>query len=55
MKKRGRPKSEVKKERIVTFRLTEEKYEKLKAYTESRGMTVTEAMQKGVDNLISPK
>lgn len=53
MAKAGRPKQEIRKEQIVTFRLTEEDYRGLKAYATSRGNTVTQVLQRGVSELIA--
>ena len=52
MAKAGRPKQEIKKEQIVTFRLTEEDYRRLKAYAVSHDRTVTQVLQKSVSDLI---
>ncbi|MBO6298126.1 MAG: hypothetical protein J6N53_04705 [Lachnospiraceae bacterium] len=52
MAKAGRPKQEIKKEQIVTFRLTEDDYRRLKAYAISHGRTITQVLQKSVSDLI---
>lgn len=49
LSKMGRPKLEKIKDRIVTVRMSDEEYEKLKAYAESHKMTVTELIKKGVE------
>ena len=51
MAKAGRPKSEVRKEKIVSFRMTEEAYLRLKKYAELNHITISQAMQKGIDKL----
>ena len=52
MAKAGRPKQEIKKEQIVTFRLTVDDYRRLKAYAISQGRTITQVLQKSVSDLI---
>ena len=52
MAKAGRPRQEIKKEQIVTFRLTESDYRRLKAYAFSHDCTVTQVLQKSVSDLI---
>lgn len=52
MAKAGRPKQEITKGQIVTFRLTEEDYRRLKAYAVSRNRTVTQVLQESVSDLI---
>ncbi len=52
MAKVGRPKQEITKEQIVTFRLTQEDYLRLKAYAISHDRTVTQVLQKSVSDLI---
>ncbi len=52
MAKAGRPKQEIKKEQIVTFRLTVDDYLRLKAYAISQGRTITQVLQKSVSDLI---
>ncbi len=49
--KMGRPKSNVTKNKIVTIRMSDEEYEKLKAYAKLHQMTVTELIKKGVDQV----
>ena len=51
MGKRGRPKSDVIKERIVTIRMTDVEYHILKEYSDKHQQTITETIKKGVDLL----
>jgi len=51
MGKRGRPKSDVIKERIVTIRMSNEEYRTLKEYSEKHQQTITETIKMGVDLL----
>lgn len=51
MGKRGRPKSDVTKERIVTIRMSNEDYRTLKEYSEKHQQTITETIKMGVDLL----
>ena len=51
MKKRGRPKADVIKERIVTVRMSDEEYDILKEYSGRHHQTVTETIKKGVNLL----
>lgn len=48
----GRPKSEIKKEKIVSVRMNPEDYAKVKRYAESSNKTVTQVIQEGVTRLI---
>lgn len=52
MSKLGRPKAEIKKERVVSVRMKPEDYAKVKRYAESSKKTVTQVMQEGVTKLI---
>lgn len=52
MSKAGRPKSEIKKEKIVSIRMKSEDYAKVKRYAESSNKTVTQVIQEGVARLI---
>lgn len=51
MGKRGRPKADVIKERIVTMRMSNEEYRILKEYSEKHQQTITETIKMGVDLL----
>lgn len=49
-KRRGRPKSSSPtKTRQVTFRMEEDDYQKFKSDANSKGLTVTEAVIKGIE------
>lgn len=48
MAKAGRPKADVTKEKVVSVRMKQDDYEKLKKYADSSEMTVTQVVQKGV-------
>ena len=52
MPKAGRPKAEVKKEKVVSIRMKPEDYTKVKRYAESSNKTITQVMQEGVTKLI---
>lgn len=52
MSKAGRPKAEIKKEKIVSIRMKPEDYARVKRYAESSNKTVTQVMQEGVTKLI---
>jgi len=52
MSKVGRPKAEIKKEKVVSIRMMPEDYAKVKRYAESSNKTVTQVMQEGVTKLI---
>ena len=51
MGKRGRPKSDVIKERIVTIRMSDAEYHTLKEYSDKHQQTITETIKTGVDLL----
>ena len=51
MGKRGRPKLDVVKERIVTIRMSDEEYHTLKEYSDKHQQTITETIKMGVDLL----
>lgn len=51
MGKRGRPKSDVTKERIVTIRMSEAEYRALKEYSDKHQQTITETIKTGVELL----
>ena len=44
MAKMGRPKKDVKKEKVISLRLTDEIYQKLLAYISESGQTKTEVI-----------
>lgn len=52
MKKVGRPKADVTKEKVVSVRMKPEDYAKLKEYADSYEMTVTEVVQKGISIIL---
>jgi len=52
MSKAGRPKAEIKKEKVVSVRMKPEDFAKVKRYAESSNKTVTQVMQEGVTKLI---
>lgn len=52
MSKAGRPKAEIKKEKIVSVRMKPEDYLKVKRYADSKDKTVTQVIQEGVLKLI---
>ena len=49
MKKMGRPKSDAPKDKSLSLRMTDEEYEKLKEYADNHELTITQALQKGVE------
>ena len=51
MSKMGRPKSERIKDKIVTVRMSDEEYHKLRDYSEKHQQTITETIKKGVELL----
>lgn len=51
MRKIGRPKSDVIKDKIVTIRMSDEEHIKLKDYSEKHQQTITETIKKGIDLL----
>ena len=51
MSKMGRPKSERIKDKIVTVRMSDEEYHKLRDYSEKHHQTITETIKKGVELL----
>ncbi len=51
MGKRGRPKADVTKERIVTIRMSDAEYHTLKEYSDTHQQTITETIKSGVDLL----
>ena len=51
MSKMGRPKSDIIKDKIVTVRMSDEEYHKLKDYSEKHQQTITETIKKGVELL----
>lgn len=48
----GRPKADIKKEKVVSIRMKPEDYAKVKRYAESSNKTITQVMQEGVIKLI---
>ena len=55
MLKAGRPKVEIKKEKIVSVRMKTDDYARVKRYAESANKTVTQVMQEAVMKLIDEK
>lgn len=55
MSKAGRPKADVKKEKVVSIRMKPEDYVKVKRYAESSNKTITQVMQEGVAKLLDEK
>lgn len=51
MSKMGRPKSDIIKDKIVTLRMSDEEYHKLRDYSEKHQQTITETIKKGVEIL----
>lgn len=51
MGKRGRPKMDVIKERMVTMRMSDMEYRALKEYSDKHQQTITETIKTGVDLL----
>lgn len=51
MAKMGRPKLDMPKNKIVTFRLLPQTYDKLTEYAANNNLTVTEAIHEGVEML----
>lgn len=52
MSKAGRPKAEIRREKVVSVRMKPEDYAKVKRYAESSNKTVTQVVQEGVTKLI---
>lgn len=52
MTKMGRPKVQVRKDKIITMRLTIEKYEKLKDYAQTHDLTVSKVLEQGADIIL---
>ena len=55
MSKAGRPKSDIKKEKVVSIRMKPEDYAKVKRYAEASKKTITQVMQEGVTKLLDEK
>jgi hypothetical protein len=51
MGKKGRPKSDVTKDRMVTIRMSDEEHDMLKGYSEKHRQTITETIKEGVNLL----
>ncbi len=51
MGKMGRPKSDAVKDHIVTVRMSDEEYRKLKEYSQRHRQTITKTMKTGVSLL----
>lgn len=52
MSKVGRPKAEIKKEKIVSVRMVPDDYEKVKDYARLSHKTVTQIVQEGVKKVL---
>ena len=52
MAKAGRPKSEIRKEQNICFRVTKDEYDRLKAYANAQNRTVTKVLHECVADLI---
>lgn len=52
MSKIGRPKAEIKKEKVVSIRMKLEDYVRIKRYAESSNKTITQVIQEGVMKFI---
>ncbi len=55
MSKVGRPRADVKKEKVVSIRMTPEDYARVQRYAESSNKTITQVMQEGVTQLLDGK
>ena len=55
MAKMGRPKIENVKEKTITIRVTEEEHAFISQFAKSRGKTITQIVQQGVDMVINQK
>ena len=53
MAKMGRPKKDIKKEKVISLRLTDEIYQKLLAYISDSGQTKTEVILRGLEQELS--
>lgn len=53
MAKMGRPKKDIKKEKVISLRLTDEIYQKLLAYISDSGQTMTEVILRGLEKELS--
>ena len=53
MAKMGRPKKDIKKEKVISLRLTDEIYQKLLAYISDSGQTKTEVILRGLEKELS--
>jgi hypothetical protein len=51
MGKKGRPKSNVIKDRMVTIRMSDEEHNMLKEYSQKHRQTITETIKEGVNLL----
>lgn len=52
MSKAGRPRAEIRKEKVVSIRMKQEDYVRVKRYADSLNKTVTQVMQEGVAKLM---
>lgn len=52
MSKAGRPKADVKKEKVVSVRMMPEEYTRLKQYAQEADMTITQVIQEGISRII---
>lgn len=52
MAKMGRPKSENRKKKVLSIRVSDQLYSQLLAYAEKQNMTTTEVVLRGIETLI---
>ena len=52
MAKMGRPPKEVSCNKVISVRVTQEEFERIKKYADSLNKTVTQVMQEGINKLI---
>ena len=53
MKKMGRPKSDDSKKKVLSVRVEDSMFERIRAYSEKHKLTVTEVVLKGLEKLLS--
>lgn len=51
----GRPKADIKKDKVVSIRMKPEEYSRLKEYADASQKTVSEVVLLGVEKIISDK
>lgn len=52
MAKAGRPKQDIIRDKIISIRMLQEDYDRIKAYADSTNRTVTEVMMEGANKLM---